>query len=191
MSFQCSTSWILPASRALADLDQPLELSLADVDAAFYQVALHEDVCLALRLRMGHANTVVFSVYSEGEQRQPAREGVVPVLADRSALPFLSAHLLSAARFLRCRAPVSDQLWAQLGINIRTFPVSPVLPQESIEVLFQRDVCPEADREEYGDVLVAVCVLEACCLAKYAPVILHGIPGEEDAFFLLQTSTAS
>lgn len=101
----------------IADLDQPLDVLAINVDAVFYQVAIHQDVCLALRLRMGHDDTVIFSLTPDGESREVIDTGIVPVVVDRTATALVGAHLRSALRYLRPSSPVSVDIWQQFGIR--------------------------------------------------------------------------
>lgn len=101
----------------ISDLDQPVEMPDVEVDAVFYQVAIHQDVCLALRLRMGHDDTVIFSLTPEGESREVIDSGIVPVIVDRTAPALVGAHLRSALRYLRPASPVHVDVWQQFGIR--------------------------------------------------------------------------
>jgi len=100
----------------LGELDQPLTFLPTDVDAIFYQVAVHEDVCLALRSHMGHEDTVIFSLVPRGHVREEIDTGIVPILPDRAATPLLVAHFRSALRFLRSNVPVAGDAWSRFGV---------------------------------------------------------------------------
>lgn len=100
----------------LSDLDQPLSRE-DEVDAVFYQVAVYHDVCVALRLKMGHGQTVVFAVSPRDDVHEEIPDGVVPILADRTAMPLLVSHLHSALRLIRPATPVDDEEWLQFGVE--------------------------------------------------------------------------
>ncbi len=101
----------------ISDLDLPVEMPDVEVDAVFYQVAIHQDVCLALRLRMGHADTVIFSLTPDGESREVIDSGIVPVIVDRTATALVGVHLRSALRYLRPASPVRVDVWQQFGLR--------------------------------------------------------------------------
>ena len=131
----------------LSDLDQPLKaMSQLEVDAIFYQEALHEDLCLALKRYAGHDETVVFSVASRGAEKR-SNLPVVPVVAERATSPLVADHLLSVARLLRPWTPISSQYWGRLGLETS---VLPVWPREYLRSSpwFDVDACRELNRQE-------------------------------------------
>ena len=106
----------------IADLDEPLDFPVGKVEAIFYEIARHEDVCLALRLNMGNDKTVIFSLSRSGQPRELTSAGILPVLADRSSMPLLEAHLRSILRFLHTDSPVPTDMWNQFGVNYLEYP---------------------------------------------------------------------
>ena len=100
----------------VGDLDQPFE-DAGEIAAAFYQVAVDSDQCLALRLRAGTDGTVVFSLAPTGETHERRPEGIVPVLADRTARSLLLGHLKSGLRFITPHTPIELGVWGQFGIT--------------------------------------------------------------------------
>ncbi len=106
-----------PQVSVISDLDRPPK-DAVKVDAIFYQVAIHQDVCLALRLHLGKDETVIFSVRPQGESREVV-DGIVPVVADRAAESLLVAHLRSVLRFMHTHTPAPADTWQQFGIDQR------------------------------------------------------------------------
>ena len=104
----------------LSDLERPLTSpDPMDVDAIFYHEALHEDICLALRMHAGNEETVIFSVEPSGAKKEVVA-GIVPVVADRSATPLLVAHLNSVLRFLKPFTPIHADVWSKFGMEYHT-----------------------------------------------------------------------
>lgn len=107
----------------LSDLDRPLAgISPLEVDAIFYQEAIHEDLCLALRRHAGHDETVIFNITPRGAEKRP-NPAVVPVVANRATSPMMAEHLQSVARLLRPWTPIHARVWERLGLEPSVLPV--------------------------------------------------------------------
>jgi hypothetical protein len=108
--------------RVLADLDQTFDGDPAQVDAMLYSAGLCDDSGRALRLRVGHDDSVILALHPEGERREAVDAGIVPVILDRSATAVLAMHLRSALRFLRPLSPVHVDVWLQFGVREEELP---------------------------------------------------------------------
>ncbi len=164
----------------MSDLDQRLKPSPGDVDAVFYQVAAHQDVCLALRMRFGSADSVIFSVRPTDEVRDMPVSGIVPVAADRSAVPLMVAHLRSAVRFLRRGTPVPETAWSQFGVSLSR--LRPARPSESPEVRLVRDLWEGADRQ-YASRLWPYVTVHQRSRTAASVVDCHALPEETYGLF--------
>jgi hypothetical protein len=178
----------------IADLDQPLHVRPEEVDAVFYQVAAHEDVCLALRMHMGGDESVIFSVRPTGEIADRPVSGIVPVVADRSAMPLMVAHLRSAARFFRPGTPVSESTWSQFGLHYSQLDITRT--DTAPEFRFRYDHWEEDERYR-GQIFPYIALLHDSRVAARA-VDTHSLPDEtrivyrlphEPVFFIGQTSS--
>ena len=157
----------------MSDLERPLAslgpLTAMEVDAVFYQEALQEDICLALRMHAGNDETVVFSIAKKGMVPRKTTP-IVPVVADRSATALLVTHLNSVVRFLRPLSPVSLDAWNKFGIGTSV----PWLVK-GVEAV---NVCLHVDRWEdrsYGADLWPYIVLGDCNEDRNV-VHVHGLP---------------
>lgn len=126
----------------LTDLNETFAGS-DEVDVVFYQVATRSDICLGLRTRMGHEDTVIVSVSPEGQLREDADYRVIPVVVDRSAASMLVPHTDSMLRFLRPRTPVPEEPWLRFGV--RYDDLEAAWPQQAPDILFDYDRWREED----------------------------------------------
>ncbi|HYG78178.1 MAG TPA: hypothetical protein VEK08_24445 [Planctomycetota bacterium] len=164
----------------ISDLNQQIE-NAPSVDAVFYQVAVHEERCLALRLYMGHSETVIFSILKKGEILQPGRvdsaDGVLPVVTHRSARPLMLEHLRSIIRFLRPKTPLFEDMWNQLGLK---FPeLQERVREGSPDLVIDRDML---DEESYRRRLLNFISLRET-RSGHEPVMVGGVPDESRDFF--------
>jgi len=170
----------------ISDLDQALD-SPEKVDAVFYQVALHEDVCLALRSALGHAETVIFSVLHRDDLQRDvmpagvrdALAGVVPVVTDRSARPLMISHVRSVLRHMRSHTPIFEDVWKQMGVNFEDRNTATCDPEGAPDVVLERDFL---DEEAYRSQLARYVTL-AHTRSGEARVIFGELPDEETDVF--------
>jgi len=168
----------------LSDLERPLTSpDPIDVDAIFYHEALHEDVCLALRMHAGNDETVIFSVKPRGAKRE-AVAGIVPVVADRSAAPLLAAHLTSVLRFLKPHTPIHTDVWSQFGLEYRTLP-EPDRDTQLAPGWFNLDLAQQQDdRVELGS-YIALDKQSFVC----APVEVFTLPDPSGGVYYIRESS--
>ena len=163
----------------LADLDRALAVvPPLDVDAIFYQEAMHEDLCLALRRHAGHDQTVIFSIAARGTQIAASQAGIVPVVAERSTPPLVTAHLRSMARLLRARVPIDAETWGRFGLECAALPRLD-RDVEAIGPSLRIDACEEAEyRSEVWPYLSLDRPWDEC-----HPVRVFGLPGPDRAVY--------
>lgn len=155
----------------ISDLERPMSpLKSSEVDAIFHEEALCHEICLALRLHAGHDGTVIFSIAPSAATHEP-NVGLVPVVADRSAVPLMVTHLGSACRFLRSLSPVHVDMWDRFGVNSLTAPAM-VNGLTLTENSFHIDAFVDPDyRAELWPYLVTSKSSQTC-----TPVDIFGLP---------------
>lgn len=135
----------------IADLNQPVdETIIGGVDAVFYEVAAHEDVCLGLRMNLGGEDSVIISFQPDHVGREEIEPGIVPVVADRTAKPLAMAHLQSIQRLVRPRVPIPADPWIRLGFHpndvelgkYRDLPLSELLWDAWTEESYGQELWP-------------------------------------------------
>lgn len=167
----------------LSDLDDPLNRDGADVDAIFYQVAVHQDVCLALRLHMGNDDTVLFSMMPEGEVREVIDIGIVPIVAGREATNLLVTHALSVMRFLRPLSPIEADTWSQFGVRYDDEGIQFVEPEHQPTAVLDLDSVEGVDEDDrYGAQIWPWIALHGTSYA-HAPIKVHELPQERRRFY--------
>jgi len=170
-----------PRLAVLSDLDQSFGFAAEQVEAVFYQVAAHQDICVALRLHVGGADSVIFSVRPTDEVRDAPVDGIVPVVAARSAQPLLIAHLQSVARWLRRETPISQTAWSQFGIAFDGLP--PAFPAPAPQLRLRHDAW-EHGEPAYHTALWPYAIVQRSQRLAARPVDTFTLPDE--TFSLVQ-----
>jgi len=160
----------------ISDLDQPLGVPAGEVEAVFYQVAAHQDICLALRMNFGNRDSVIFSVRPAGEIRDVPVTGIVPVVAARSAEPLAVAHLHSVVRFLRTGTPVPENVWSLFGLALGN-KVPTGRPAKKPETIFRHDSWEEEDTDYAARLFPYLTVHHTGRIAA-RPVDTYALPDE-------------
>ena len=154
----------------LGNADQRLPDGVGRIDAVIHHVSGHGDACLTLRVRFGNDRAVVFSVRPPGEVTESGTDGVVPIVADRSAPPLLVAHLRSVLRFLPPATPIPMALWDQFGLSTVRPPQGRVT---SHLARLERDELKDP-RYTARDLWPYAVVQHA--VTGYEPVVVHELP---------------
>jgi|GEM_PF-4466901 len=109
-----------------------------DIDAVFFQTAVSGDASMALRLRMGGKDSVFIKILSSNEKDEFHFDGVIPLVADRTSVPFQVMHLKSILKFFSPRLPIPTETWSQLGVYVNEdkMPIGLPVGKESAAWLY-------------------------------------------------------
>lgn len=142
----------------------------AKIDVVIYYATQGGDLALPLRLHLGHDETVLIGIVVD-ETKHEQIEGVVPVIAERYAVPLLVSHFRSIARFIHPHTPVDADAWRQFGIEYdRITPAD-----EPVSVLdTQLDVDDWSD--PFGQLQLSPYVALSRCRQLPEPVATHRLP---------------
>ncbi len=164
----------------LSHLDQAMELAAADVAAILHQAATHENVCLAFRLAMGSDDTVILSIQQRDDERPDSDAGIIPILADRSASPLLTAHLRNGIGFLRPHVPIPLESWRRWGSGFDLDALPLVAADNSDEVVLEYDAWNVP--HEYGNSLWPYIALRTTQVVR-KPVRTRGLPDASHSIY--------